>query len=204
MKKYLFCLLSVMTFFSAFAQKEPFEGYILYRYNYFDLEGNDISSKMLLENDSVQHYYINKSNYISYKQNQTLEQLYNSKTNKYYYARDSKIYVLDAGKAQSPKPKYKKLDEKKTILGHKCTAIQEIIETNLVINYISDDIWVDPAPYQNHKLGNWGEFLKESKGRLGLQITSFHEDYYVTMTAVLIQNLVLPAEAFDIDKLLKK
>lgn len=115
---------------------------------------------------------------------------------------DSNIYVLDAGKTQSPKPKYKKLEEKKTILGHDCIGIQEISEGNSVTNYVSDDIWVDPAPFQNHKLGNWGELLKESKGRLGLEIISYHEDYYMTMTAVLIHKVVLPAEAYDIDKLL--
>lgn len=187
---------------SILAQKEPFEGYIIYRYQYFDLDGNDISAKMLTEKDSVQHYYINKANYVTYNQNQVLSQLYNSGTNQYFYSRANDIYVLDAGKSTSSKSTYKKQKEEKTILGNKCYTLQKGEGSNKMIYYVSENIWIDPSPFQNHNLGNWNEFLKQSKGRLALQITTFHEDYYQTMTAVRIQKMSLPDEAYNIDKLI--
>jgi hypothetical protein len=202
MRKIILILFFTFISLSILAQKEPFEGYIIYRYTYHDLDGNDISVKMLTEKDSVQHYYINKANYVTYNQNQVLSQLYNSGTNQYFYSRANKIYVLDAGKSTSPKPAFKKLKEEKVILGNKCSAIQKGEGTKKIIYYVSDNILIDPTPFQNHHLGNWSDFLKASKGKLALQINTFHEDYTQTMTAVLIQKMTLPDEAYNIDKLI--
>jgi hypothetical protein len=65
MKKLLFSILILSAFCSQeiFAQTY-FEGYILYRHEYFDLEGKNISKQMYNLHPKEKHYYINQGNYV--------------------------------------------------------------------------------------------------------------------------------------------
>lgn len=199
-------ILILITFFNlnAFAQNQPFEGYILYRYTYLDLEGKDITAQKLLENDSVQHYYINAHNYVAYDENQNLKQLYNASSNRYFFSRANDIYVLDAGETSQPKPMFTLSKENKEILGFNCTAIVEGEGPKASIRYVSEDIWVDPKPFKRHVMGGWGPFLEASKGKLPLELIFHNKDHTMIMTAVLVQSIQIPEEAYDIDKLIER
>lgn len=203
MRNFILILITVFNL-NAYAQKEPFEGYILYRYTYLDLEGNDITAQKLLENDSVQHYYINAYNYVAYDENQILKQLYNASSNRYFFSRADNIYVLDAGENSQPKPKFTLSNDNKEILGFNCTAIVEGEGPKASIRYVSEDIWVDHRPFKHHVMGGWGPFLEASNGKLPLELIFHNQDHTMIMTAVLVQSIQIPEEAYDIDKLIER
>lgn len=204
MKSFIWSCLLVCICFSGYSQSKTFEGYIIYRYSYFSPEGEDITEKMLLENDSVQHYYINGENYISFGQNQNFQQLYNSKTNRYFYPREGNIMYLDAASSSGQKPEFKDMPGEKTIMGKVCKGIEMTSGEKSTIYFYSEDIRVDPEPFAKHNLGGFGPYLNESGGCLSLEIISKNKDYTMIMTAEFVQEIDLPEDGFDIDYILKK
>ncbi len=204
MKSFILFSFFVSICFTAFSQSKDFEGYIIYRYSYFSPDGVDITEKMLVENDSVQHYYINRENYISYGQSQNFQQLYNSKTNRYFYPKNGNIMYLDAANAFGEKVKFKGISEEKIVLGKLCKGIEMTSGENSTIYFFSEEIKVNPEPFKNHNLGGFGPYLKETGGCLSLQIISKYEDYTLVMTAEFIQEIELTKDGFDIDALIVK
>lgn len=204
MKSFILLSFLVSICFATYSQSKEFEGYIIYRYSYFSPDGVDITEKMLVKNDSVQHYYINRENYISFGQSENFQQLYNSKTNKYFYPKDGNIMYLDAANAFGEKVKFKGISEEKIILGKLCKGIEMTSGENSTIYFFSEEIKVDPEPFKNHNLGGFGPYLKETGGCLSLQIISKNEDHILVMTAEFIQEIELTKEGFDIDALIVK
>lgn len=198
-----FCLFACICF-SGYSQSNVFEGYIIYRYSYFSPDGEDITENMLIDKDSVQHYYINSENYISFGQSQNFQQLYNSKTNRYFYPKDGNIMYTNAANSSGQKPKFKNLSEKKIIMGKECKGIELKRGENSTIYFYSDEIRVNPEPFSNHHLGEFGPYLKETGGCLSLQIISKNKDHTLVMTAEFIQEIHLPEDGFDVDSLIKK
>lgn len=205
MKKYALLLFLLFTGISVFAQNEPFEGYIQYKVSYFDLEGNDITGKSPETMDSVQHYFINQSNYLSLDQNKKLMQLYNSSTNIYYLQRDGKFFKLDAGTDPSGESgTYLVGKENKEILGFDCRILIKKKGENEDFDFISEEIFVDPRPFKAHKLGGWGDFLQASEGKLSLEGTTYMPGMYMTMTAIQIKRVEFPEDSFDINAYIGK
>ncbi len=124
MKSFVITAIFLCLCLSGFSQSKEFEGYIIYRYSYFNPDGEDITEKMMVDNDSVQHYYINRENYISFGQSQDFQQLYNSSTNRYFYPNNGKIMYLDAAISSGQNPKFENLTEEKTILGKLCKRVE--------------------------------------------------------------------------------
>lgn len=204
MKSFVCFCLFACTYYSGYCQSKEFEGYIIYRYSYFSLDGEDITEQMLIDKDSVQHYYINRENYIFFGQSQNFQQLYNSKTNRYFYPKDGHVMYANAANSSGQKAKFKNLPEEKIIMGKVCKAIELKQGENSTIYYYSNDIRVNPEPFSNHNLGEFGPYLKETGGCLSLQIISKNKEYTMVMTAEFIQEIHLSEDGFDIDSLIKK
>jgi hypothetical protein len=204
MKTFVIIAIFLCLCLSGFAQSTEFEGYIIYRYSYFNPEGEDITEKMMVDNDSVQHYYINRENYISFGQSQDFQQLYNSSTNRYFYLNNGKIMYLDAAISSGQNPKFENLTEEKTILGKLCRGVELKNGEDSTIYFYSDEIRVNPEPFKNHNLGDFGPYLKETGGALSLQIISKSTEYTMVMTAEFIQEMNLPQDGFDIELLIKR
>ena len=203
MKSFVWVFLFVGICFSGFSQSQAFEGYIIYRYNYYSPEGEDITKEMLAENDSVQHYYINSENYISFGQNQNFQQLYNSKTNRYFFPREGNIMFLDASDSFGKKYSFEDLPEEKLIMGMNCKGVEVKNDEESTLYFYSEDIKVNPEPFKNHILGGFGPYLMETGGCLSLQIISKKRDFIMVMTAEFIQEIELPEDGFDIDALIQ-
>ena len=62
----------------------------------------------------------------------------------------------------------------------------------------------DPGAFKRHVMGGWGPFLEASNGKLPLELTFHNQDHTMIMTAVLVQRIQIPEEAYDIDKLIER
>jgi hypothetical protein len=200
MKK-LFYLIAFFTL-QAHAQDRPFEGLIIYQYQYFDLDGNDITDTKGRPGDMEQHYYINSSNYKSHNESGIFKQLFNSSNNEYYINFDNSIYMIDASVSFSDTVSVEMLEEKAAILGRNCRSVKINSDQQETIYFFSDEIFIDPRPFTSHEFGNWNQFLEASRGALSLQYISYHEDYVTVHTAREIIPMQFEEDDFEIDKVL--
>ena len=197
--KQLFLILGICILIHCQAVAQAyFEGYILYKYEYFSIDGKNISKQMHDLHPSEQHYYINQGNYVAYDQDQNLMQLYNAEGNQYFFKRGDGVYKLDAGDVSYKGSGYSLFEKQQKVLKYACKSVEK--EGNLT--YYSDLIRVDPMMFSNHNLGDWNAYLSVTGGALGIKSVIFHEDYYVEMTATKIEPKKLDQAQFDIEKIL--
>lgn len=181
-----------------------FEGKILYKYQYIDKQGKDITSRMKLEGDVEQHYFINLKNYKSKNQNDQLTQLYNSATNKYYYNLGLELEEVDAGKEFPKSFQSKSLPDKQTILDMPCKSLLMKSEVGSTTYFYSKKVKVNPTPFSRHRFGNWNSYLSLTKGALPLKFVIVFDQYTLTATAVEVTRMKLDDKEFEVMGALKK
>jgi len=197
-----FYLLVLITLASC--SKKYFEGKILYKYQYLDKEGKDITDRMKTVGGAEQHYFINARSYKSKNELNQLTQLYNSATNVYYFNVGLELEKVDAAKEFPKKNESKLLNDKQTILGILCQSLQMISEVSSTTYYYRKKIKVDPGPFSKHRFGNWNNYLSMTKGALPLKFTVAFDSYTLTATAVSITPLQLSDSEFEVKKALEK
>ena len=199
MKKLLFSVLFIgLLIFQNANGQEYFEGYILYTYEYFTLEGENITKQKQEMLFKKQHYYIKEGNYVAFDHEEELMQLYNQKGNLYFYKKGDIVYKLDAGNWAQGKTNYSKTKEKAKILKYRC----ESIKNDKSVTFYSNKIKVNPANFESHKFGDWSGYLEFTNGALALRIVTYYDDYYQVMTANKIVPMKLDDAKFDIEKVL--
>ncbi|WP_194775030.1 hypothetical protein [Pararhodonellum marinum] len=187
----------------AAAQSEYFEGFILYEYQYYDLDGKDITEMMGPLHGREQHYYINAGNYKAFDENGNLIQLYNSRDNSYYFNRAGKLFQLDAGQTYSDPPKFSKISKRKKIAGYTCKGIESQNDSETPsVYFVSDKLKIHTAAFLEHNLGNWNDFLRVSQGSIFLEYIGYKADHYIVMTAKQIKPMKLPDSEFELEKYL--
>jgi hypothetical protein len=196
-------LIAILVISTSIVFSQNFEGYILYSYQFLDSEGNDITKTMGPERGLEQNYYINSRNYKGIDEKGRLSQLYNSKTNTYFYQQGKSIKSFP-GSTEYPKEfKYESQNDTLTIAGFHCKSIVVITESGKTTYYFSDSISVDSKNFMNQRFGNWSNYLKASKGALPLKFIVKQENYTLIATAIIIEQKKLDDSEFDIDKILK-
>lgn len=199
--KNLLLLLGLFLTFSAFKSNEDFfNGKILYKYTFTDLQGNDINSKLVPYLGSEQHYFIDNKNYKSLNQNK-LQQLYNSDTNNYYFFTDNNTaQKFDASKATSEKFNVTRLNKTEKVAGYDCKAIQIETDEAVTIYFYSPQIKTDKKVFARHSFGEWNKYLEETDGALALKyiMTNKKYGYIWTSTAIEISKLRLTAKDFSL------
>ncbi|MCH7413122.1 hypothetical protein MM213_06485 [Belliella sp. R4-6] len=199
MKKLLFSALFMGLMFLQNAKgQEYFEGYIHYTYEYFTLEGENITKQKQDVLFKEQHYYIKEGNYVAFDQEEALIQLYNQKGNVYYYKNGDGVYKLDAGIWEQGKSNYSKGKKKAKILKYRCESVKK----DKSVTFYSNKIKVNPANFESHKFGDWSGYLEFTNGALALRIVTYYDDYYQVMTANKIVPMKLDDSKFDIKKIL--
>ncbi|MFD2034352.1 hypothetical protein ACFSKL_06095 [Belliella marina] len=199
MKHLLFCLLFLGLFFCQKVEgQQYFEGYIHYTYEYFTLEGEDISNQKQEFLPKEQHYYIKEGNYVAFDHDGELMQLYNQGGNAYYYQRGEILYKMDAGSWLQGEEKYTEGKEKLKVLKYRCKSV----EKEGSVTFYSKKVRVDPASFESHTFGNWARYLDFTNGALALKIVNTHGDYYQVITASKVVPMKLDDEKFDLDKIL--
>ena len=199
--KNLLLLLGLFLTFSAFKSNEDFfNGKILYKYTFTDLQGNDINSKLVPYLGSEQHYFIDNKNYKSLNQNK-LQQLYNSETNNYYFFTDNNTaQKFDASKATSEKFNVTRIDKTEKVAGYDCKAIQIETDEAVTIYFYSPQVKTDKKVFARHSFGEWNKYLEETDGALALKyiMTNKKYGYIWTSTATEISKLRLTAKDFSL------
>jgi len=150
------------------------------------------------EHGLEQHYFINDQDYVAFDKAGTLEQLYNSKDNKYYFVEDGDIKMISADLAYPPAPKIEASNEKSNVLDYECNAIIFLSDTQKTTYYFSKDISVNPKKFEAHRFGNWATYLNQANGGLALKIVTEHATYTQIMEAVKIEKKVMAQKEFDI------
>ena len=202
MKK-LFVFLASIFFLASCVTTTTFQGKIVYKYQYLDKQGKNISDQ-IKEADTEQQYYINSANYKSYNQNGELTQLYNSKSNKYFYNVGMELESVDAS---TPLPKNFSVQDKKgeeIILDRHCKKILVSSESGSVLYYFDKNLKVNLSPFMKHRFGNWNRYLSKTKGALPLKFILTNKDGTLVATAVEIKSMTLPDEEFEVQKALRK
>jgi len=189
-----------------FASCSPnyFEGKILYRYQYKDKEGNDITDKIRIDQDLEQHYFINPLNYKSKNEKGQLTQLYNSATNKYYYNVGLELEEVSGAKEFPKTFKSTKLPGKLTILDRSCQALLVTSEVGSTTYFYSKKVKVNPAPFSKHRFGNWNSYLSITKGALPLKFVVAFDRYTLIATAVEVTPMRLSDSSFEVKRALEK
>lgn len=196
---YLLTLIAITS-----CSKNYFEGKILYKYQYLNKEGKDITDRMKEVGGAEQHYFINARNYKSKNEKNQLTQLYNSTTNQYYFNVGLELEMVDAAKEFPKKNDPKLLKGKQTILDVPCSSLLVTSEVGSTTYFYSKKIKVNPIPFSKHRFGNWNNYLKLTKGALPLKFVVVFDQYTLTATAVQVIRMKLNDEEFEIKKALLK
>lgn len=201
-KKNLSFILIVLFFSSLQYPTNYFTGKIVYKYQFEDAKGNDITDAMAKVIGKEQHYFINEKNYKAYDEKGNLLQLYNSDSNNYYQiTKDKAVQKIDASIATSQIFTVKKLKIKETIAGYSCNAIEVITDDATTTYFYAPTIKINADVYKKHNYGEWNKILKATNGSLPLKFSMInHKQGFITWTctAVSIKKQKLTEEDFDI------
>jgi len=190
----LFCL-------PAFGQSDSFTGKIIYEYQFLNpTSGKDITNTMKQYFGQEQHYYVNDKYYKAYDEKGQLRQLYNSKTNTYYFLNpsNSQLMELSAANKTSKVVSVEHFKETQQILGKECKKMVIKTETDETIYWYNSEITVNPENFIDHNVGNWNTYMKESSGALPLKFTVKSQNYTWISTAIDIETIALTQQDFNI------
>ncbi len=200
MMKNLIAILFLTTLTVAFKADNPlFEGKILYKYSFTDLNGNDITNTMAPALGREQRYYINSKNYKAYDENNNWMQLYNSSTNTYYYfKKDNTVMKIDGATKTSQKFIVTMLEKKERIAGYDCNSVQIETDGTTTIYYYSPLVKVNANEFSRHIFGEWNQYLKATGGALSLKfvMTDRKDGYIWTCVASEVVKAKLRAKDF--------
>lgn len=175
------------------------EGYYLfYEYKYIDSTGQDITTSMGEEHGLEQHYFINGRDYVAFDEAGTLQQLYHSKDNKYYFVVDGELKVISADLAYPAIPSIETSAEKIKVLAYACNAVVFLSESKKTTYYFSKDISINPEIFKAHRFGNWATYLKQSNGGLALKIVTEHSGYTQIIEAIKVEKKKIAQKRFEI------
>lgn len=176
---------------------QNFSGYILYEYKYIDNSGKDITEEKGKELGFKQHYYINGTDYVAFDHNDNMQQLYNSKDNKYYFPFKGEVKVVSGDLAYPNTPKIIASSQKETILGHECSTVVFETATHSTTYFYSDDLSINPDVFNAHRFGNWATYLQSTEGALSLKMVIKRAEYTQILEAVKIEEREIAASKFD-------
>ncbi|MES2678629.1 MAG: hypothetical protein V4635_02035 [Bacteroidota bacterium] len=163
MKKIIFAftLLASLTSFGQF-----FEGKIVYK-NYIKSKTpkmTDVQWTQML--GSKQEYFIGHGNYKSVSNGSMAQyQLYVNKENRVYtkLVNSETVYWADASVNADAVIKAVIIKNARFILGYSCDELTLTCKSGVQKYYFAPGLPVDISLFENHKYGNWYEFLKNSK-----------------------------------------
>jgi len=204
LKPLLFLLAFIINCLPAFGQTSTFTGLIIYDYQFQNpVTGEDISEQLAQFLGKEQHYLINDHSYKSYDESGNLGQLYNSKTNKYYFVNhgDGQLMELDAANSSSENVSVHHLDETETILGMQCKKLIVKTESSETTYWYSSQIKVNHTVYENHNFGEWAAYMNASGGALPLKYVVKNQNYTWTSTARELKEMEFTEDDFDLEKI---
>lgn len=178
-------LILTLTLFSSIATfGQSFEGEIIYRNSLKSKNPKMTDEQWTQMMGSKQEYFIKQGNYKSVTNGtMTQWQIYNNKENKVYTKMSNSETVLwnDASVNSDEIIKSEMKKNAITILGYSCNELTLTCKSGVQKYYYSSKLPVDIKLFENHKCGNWYEFLKNSKS---LTLKTIIETLQFTMETI--------------------
>lgn len=169
----------------------PFSGEIVYRQTAVP----DAASSEARDLGEL-HYFIDGANWKHVDGHGDTIVLYEPSPNLVHYFKPQRKTV-DASHAEQP-AKFEHLDEVKIVLGHDYKAIRQTSGDVTFTVYYDPEVFVDPALYEKHKLGHWGELLAQTNGALTLASTTAMPGGTIIGEAISIVPKTLDAQTWVI------
>ncbi|PTB94072.1 hypothetical protein C9994_12405 [Marivirga lumbricoides] len=138
-------------------------------------------------------YYKDKKYSYSYSYDDKTQRMYDDHTDKPYITfRDSRKSNFEYYGSQIFK------DSTAAILGHDCYMVMSESEYGVAKTYYSDDIKVDYANFEGHKVGNWYNKLKEVDGAIPLRTVTEFDLYFEIREAIKIEERKVKPKEFKL------
>lgn len=180
---------------------QNFEGYILYNYQYLDSKGNDVTEQVREEKVMQLHYYINDNNYKGIDDKYQLVQLYNARTNIYYYQAGNKFKFMNGGSEHPKDFNIESVSDTLSVLGYLCKSIIVKTEVGSIQYYYSDAIKTSVENFEKNRYNNWNNYLQATNGSIPIKYIITNEDgSKVVVTAIKVEEKNLIEDEFDIKK----
>ncbi|MBA4058530.1 MAG: hypothetical protein C0490_27685 [Marivirga sp.] len=181
-------------------QAQDFVGKVIYSNSYKSKIPNVPDEQLNAMMGTTQEFFIRNGDYKSTLNGSFLQwQLYINKDNKLYTKMSNSASVLwNDGAANADQVLKTELKENAIdILGHKCHELILTCKSGVQKYYYSTDFKIDPKLYENHKFGNWSEFISKSKS-LPLRIIIDSPQFVLESTATEIKPMELMASMFEL------
>ena len=148
-----------------------------------------------------QHYFIGRESYKAFDESSNWVQLYNSKTNTYYYFnKDKSVQKIDGLTKTSQKVVVTKLDKQESIAGYDCKSVRIDADNTSTIHYYCPSIKTTSSIFAKHNFGNWNTYLEATNGALSLKfvLTDRKNGYIMTAVAKEITKMGLNENDFKL------
>lgn len=191
-------LLTVMIMAITAATGQTFEGKIVYQNSYKSKMPNVTDAQFGSMMGTTQEYFIKKGNYKTQSDGTFLQwQLYVNDDNKLYTkTANSPAVFWNEGAVNTDEVLKTEINRNATeILGHKCDELVMTCKSGVQKYYFSNKLKVDPKLFENHKFGNWSEYISRS-GALPLKISIDNPQFVLESVATEIKPMKLEDALF--------
>lgn len=199
MKKIITFLFVIAAMSMSFAQS--FEGKVLYTNTYKSKIPNVNDQQLTDMMGAKQEYLIKGGDYKSISPGASLMQwqLYINKDNKLYNKMTSSPAALWNDCSVNPDEVLKSELNKGVveILGHKCDELVLTCKSGTMKFYFSNKFPVDGKLYEQHKFGNWAEFMSKANA-LPLKMIVEAEQFTIESVATEVKPMAIDAKEFEL------
>lgn len=190
----------IIIFFAITSYGQSFEGKIVYQ-NKYKSKTPPINDKQLTKMmGAKQEYFIKDGDYKSTTDGTYLQwQLYVNKDNKLYnkMSTSETLFWIDGAFNIDEVFKVEINRNVIEILGYKCDEIILSCKSGVQKYYFNTKFAVDPKLFENHKYGNWYDFLSKSNS-LPLKIISDNSQFTLESIAVEVKEMKLDKAFFEL------
>lgn len=198
MKKIIVFFTAMLLTVASFGQS--FEGKILYRNSYKSKIPNVTDEQFSSMMGTLQDYFIKDGNYKSVTNGSFLQwQLYVNKDNRLYNKLASSETILWNDGAINADEVISAEINKGTIeiLGYQCDELILTCKSGIQKYYFNSKLAVNPQLFNNHKFGNWYEFLSRANS-LPLKMIVDNIQYSIESTATEVKEMKLEESFFEL------
>ena len=182
------------------AYGQAFEGKIVYQNSYKSKISNVTDAQFGSMMGTTQEYFIKKGNYKTESNGTFLQwQLYVNADNKLYAKMANSPAVLwNDGSVNTDEVLKAEINRNAAdILGYECDELIMTCKSGVQKYYFSSKLKVDPKSFENHKFGNWSEYISRS-GALPLKISIDNPQFVLESVATEIKPMKLDNALFKL------
>lgn len=193
-------IFALITFSTLTVFGQNFEGKITYSNIYKSKNPQVTDQQWLSMMGGTQEYYIKGGNYKSVMNGTLMQwQLYVNSENKLYnkMSNDETVFWIDGQTNPDSIISVKLIKNVIKLLGYECDELILTCKSGTQKFYFNSTLKVDVSLFENHKFGNWYDFLKESNS-LPLKMIMDIAQFRMEMIATEIKEMKLSEKDFQL------